>query len=174
MTSEVIANILTALALILSATAIIIQIKVYSQEWRPILTYQNLQIHKIVDENSKTGTIDIVLYFENSGKCPLKYEMKNLQVYFNGMKQADVDETSTGSVVGVGQTVTYNRFYSKAIEMNENGEVVPFAPNNVKLKFNLEYSKISKRSKKYFMNYVVDANVSGNGYRSLFHTTLAT
>ena len=174
MTSEVIANIMTALALILSATAILIQIKVYSQEWRLILTYQSLQIHKIIDENTKTGTIDIVLYFENSGKCPLKYEMKNLQVFFNGMKQPDVDETLTGSVVGVGQTVTYNRFYSKPIVMEENGEVVPFTPNTVKLKFDLEYSKITKRSKKHFMNYVVDANVSGDGYRSLFHTTLAT
>lgn len=172
MTAEEITNYLTASALILSAIAIFIQVRVYSQEWRPILTYKSLQIQTVVDTNSKTGTTDIVLYFDNSGKCPLKYEMKNLQVYFNGMKQPDVDETSTGSVVGVGQTVTYNRFYRKPIEIN--GEVIPFAPSTVKLKYDLEYSKISKRSKKYFINYVIDANVSGNSYRSLFHTTLAT
>lgn len=174
MTADKVANILTALALLGSMIAIYIQTRIYSQEWRPILTYKSVKIQPIINDNLKTGRIEIDLNFENSGKCTLRYEIKSLHIFFNGIKQPDVVETSKGSVVGVGQSVSFNRFYQIPFDYKENTDLTPLVPKNVKIIFNLEYKKITKRSKKYFMGYEIEATHSEIGYRALFGSTYET
>jgi len=174
MNTENTANIIASLALGISALTALIQIVIYSQEWRAILSFQNIKISLKIDETKKQYYVDFCLNFLNVGKCVLEYKMKKLSIYKDGLRLPDVDEISKGSVVGVSQQVSFIRYYIQNMNNQENNEST-FTFPKFKIDFDMEYRKLRWLSCKRKMEYEIVAEFDGiNDYRVLYKKTIAT
>ncbi|UOO37284.1 hypothetical protein IZU99_08480 [Oscillospiraceae bacterium CM] len=181
---EVVAIIISSIALIVSIIVAMLQIIAYSQEWRPVLSFVN--VDTFVQDNPSAGiaTIDYNINFTNSGKSQIQYEMKEFEIFWNDIQQSNVAEKSKGSVVGVGQKNAFNRHYTfgytnistlstQSLTNSQPPEFNLIIPKT-KIIFKLEYHKIGQPKKKYYLDYELFIEYNNNYTRMLLGKSIAT
>lgn len=158
---------LSLLAFCVSVFTAWIQWWTYSQEWRPVLSYKGIECALTIDEDNGAYQINYNFVFENTGRCPIVFEMKKLSILLDGEPLEDVKETSKGHSVGSGQIGRFNRFYMFSVNYPNQIIMTRILPST-KFIFYVEYYKIANPRKRYKLDYEIDMTFSDAGYRELF------
>lgn len=66
---DIFSIVIAGLALILSCVTVLIQINVYSQEWRPMLSFTACNVWAQIDKNKRSITQHYDLVLRNVNKC---------------------------------------------------------------------------------------------------------
>nr|WP_288829487.1 hypothetical protein [uncultured Clostridium sp.] len=139
----------------------------YSQEWRPVLSYKGIESALIIAEDNSAYEINYNFIFENTGRCPIVFEMKKLNILLDGEPLEDVKDTSKGHSVGSGQIGRFNRFYVFQVNCPDPIIMTRMLPST-KFIFQVEYYKIANTKKRYKLDYEIDMTYNGAGPRGLF------
>jgi len=167
------AEIISLAAFILALVLAIVQIRMMSLEMRPYLSFSNLEPALTVNKETGCADIDFTLRLENVGKCVLRYETTQFDVWINDLQLPNVQTTSTGSVVGVNTSTVYRRFYTEIWHYPTNPAPENYIAPNCKIIFAISYYRINKPTKKYSLSYEVVLESKGGVTRVLYGKTFA-
>ena len=157
------------LAFIISVIVAVLQLKVYYYEWRPVLVYDRTQTMLKVYEKDDILEINYNLFFVNSGKTPIQFEMKYLEVLIDGIKQELVNDVSKGHLIAPGNKGSFHRYYCFGLD-EEMKWVANRTIPETRIRFQVEYYNAVGKQKKYQLDYDIDITYepNGDGYRELF------
>jgi hypothetical protein len=118
-------------------------------EYRPFLKLDEIQVTKLVDENSKMKGIRIGIELNNVGRILLKYEVKNMFASIEDKISNKVVFLNNGGYVYPGQTVS---FTYGVIEIDE--EEAPEVLEGI-LEYELTYFSTEKKKYKSYRKYLL-------------------
>jgi len=149
------AEIISLAAFLLALVLAVRQIQMMSQEMRPYLSFSQLEPVLTVCPETGSTDVDFNLKLENVGKCVLRYETTQFDVFINHMRLPNVHTKSTGSVIGVNTTSSYNRFYTGVWQYPTNPAPQKYIAPNCKIIFQLSITGLAtqRRNINYFTKY---------------------
>jgi len=166
-------EIISLAAFILALVVAFRQIQVMRQEMRPYLSFSGLSEIFKVSKETGSASMDFNLNFENVGKCVLRYEVIQFDIFINGVQLLPVDTKNTGAIVGVNSKTVYNKFYTKIRQFPPNLAPEKYIPPNYKVIFSIEYYRIDKPKKTYKLFYEVSKEFDSGLSREFFGKSFA-
>lgn len=118
-------------------------------EYRPFLKLEEIQVAKLVDENSKMKGIRIGIELSNVGRILLKYEVNKMFASIEDKVSNKIVFLNNGGYVYPGQTVS---FTYGVIEIDE--EEVPEVLKGI-LEYELMYFSTEKKKYKSYRKYLL-------------------
>jgi len=169
--SDIFAILISATACIISFLLLIERFSRYKEDTRPYLSFK--QSSEFFSANNGICGAQIVLLFENVGKCMLCYDMLKLDVFVNGAKVPDVEKPYDWTVLGIGVTGTFTQSYTRLFDYPQELSYHEIAPVDYKIHFEVEYYKVGKPKKKYKLHYELQIEFHNRSRLEFYGKTFA-
>ena len=171
--TDILALIIASTACIISLLLLIERFSWHKKDTRPYLSFKKTNGIVKIDESNGIAGIYINLEFENVGKCVLRYNIIKFDIFINGLKLPDVALKSTGSVLGVKVSGSFNKYYTNLLKYKLGLASSEYIPPNHVINFEVEYYKIGRPNKKYKLAYEVHKEFERGISREYYGETFA-